>query len=72
MTGKLGGNLEGEGGLYLPPVAVRVEGGGGPPADQLVEGAEEQGELGLSVHGGEVVGGHLAITSFQPSWIFSY
>ena len=32
--GGLGWGLEGEGGLYLPPVAVGVEGGGGLLADQ--------------------------------------
>ena len=33
--GGLGGGLECEGGPHLPPVAVRVQGGGGTPADQL-------------------------------------
>ena len=48
--GGLGGGLECEGGPHLPPVAVRVQGGGGTPADQLVEGAEEQGPLVMAVH----------------------
>ena len=48
--GGLGGGLECEGGPHLPPVAVRVQGGGGTPADQLVEGAEEQGQLVVAVH----------------------
>ena len=38
-----------------------VEGGSGTPAPQMVVSAEEQGEMGLAVHGGEVVGG-------QPHW----
>ena len=68
LEGGLGGGLDGEGGLHLPPVAVGVEGGGGPPAVQLVECAEEQVELGLAVHGGGgVVWGHFtsAILDFS-------
>ena len=58
LGGGLGGGLEGEGGPHLPPIAVGVEGGSCTPAPQLVVGAEEQGEMRLAVHGGEVVGGH--------------
>ena len=61
LVGRLGverGGLEGEGGPHLPPIAVGVEGGSCTPAPQLVVGAEEQGEMRLAVHGGEVVGGH--------------
>ena len=57
VGGVLGGGLEGEGGSHLPPVAVGVEGGGGPPSIEVEEGVDEQGEVGL-VHGGGVVGGH--------------
>ena len=46
-------------------MAVGVEGGGGPPAVQLVEGAEEQGELGLAVHGGGVVWGPLHFSHLE-------
>ena len=67
IRGVLEGGLEGEGDPHLPPVAVGVEGGGGPRAAQLLEGAEEQGELVLAVHGVGVVGGHLGVTSLQPS-----
>ena len=54
VGGVLGGGLEGEEGLYLTPVAVGVQGGGGPPSVEVVEGVNEQGE----VHGGGVVGGN--------------
>ena len=69
MVGRvLGGGLDCEGGLHLPPVAVGVEGGSGPPFVEVDEGVEEQGELGLAVHGAGVVGGHLGVTFLQPSW----
>ena len=57
VEGGQGGGLESEGGSHLPPIAVGVEGGSGTPVPQLVVGTEEQGEMGLAVHGGEVVGG---------------
>ena len=55
VGGVLEGGLEGEGGLFLPPMAVGVQGGGGPPSVEVVEDVDEQGEV---VHGGGVVGGH--------------
>ena len=62
LGGGRGGGLYGEGGLHLPPMAVGVEGGGGPPAVQLVEGAEEQGD---AVHGGGVVWGPLHFSHLE-------
>ena len=49
-----GGGLEGDGGLYLPLMAVGTKGGGGSRSVEGEEGVEEQGELGLAVHGGVV------------------
>ena len=50
----LRGGLEGDGGLYLPLMAVGMKGGGGSPSVEVQEAVEEQGELGLAVHGGVV------------------
>ena len=45
VKGGLEGGLEGEGGPHLPPVAVGVEGGDGPPSIEVEEGVDEQGEV---------------------------
>ena len=68
--GGLGGGLEDEGGPHPPLVGDGVEGAASSTAPQPVVDGEEQGEVGLAVHGG---GGHPGnhFTSVQPSWNFS-